>query len=360
MQPLMGGTQPLQPRTQEGELRMMSDSRSASPRLLLTTITVAHDLAPPAHHSSVIPPNPVDGQEPYQTVLDLSTMQTSMRVPNPYLRHKSAIPINPMSPPQPAIHIPHAPILSPLEAYVEQGITRLDRHCQQWTAQMTREEDDFVRLEHRFQAWTRQQGARLPEWERQVSQKITTLGHPSHTLLMETEEKLNTLAVHAHQNVQAWLQVTKAQEIADYQRAMITMLQDNQRMEVECLHQQALLDLETDLDNFRSTARSLQIAWAQESPYVESDTMDHPQDPPRVYDIMDEATNREFTAPATEFESSKPPAQTTTDPLRESSEPPAQPTTTPLRARSLVDRPTAARWANIKVPPKERRRTSQA
>ena len=63
------------------------------------------------------------------------------------------------------------------------------------------------------------------------------------------------------------MQVSKAQTLELHKTSLLRLQQESQD-KLQRIFDTQFEDLQTDLENFRSTARTLQIAWAQESPYV--------------------------------------------------------------------------------------------
>lgn len=169
-----------------------------------------------------------------------------------------------------ALSLPEHPNLPPaimqqIDAYIRQSLTTIDNHCQQKRSELIVHESVIQAQEKHFDICLTTQDARLREWQHQLEAKMTHLGATTHAILEKAEQQLHSMANHSHQNLQACMQVLKAQTLELHKASLMALQQETQ---------EKFEDLQTDLENFRLTARTLQIVWAQESPYVPDDDDD--------------------------------------------------------------------------------------
>ena len=240
---------------------------SASPRGQL------HTQPAPADDSSVsrlptapLPPLVMPPQDPPAPESSTSTSHPPTEIAVSQLSPSTLPPLgpspyNPYNPqPVPDVRLPTSPPAFPLPPslgvppqQVPHSLAQIDAHCTQWLQTIqdrTQELNARERLcadarERRFDAWMVTQDARLREWQTQLEGKTTSLGTMTHQLITDTEARLteqaatlrlltdgliadttaalHTQVLHAHQNVTAWLEVTKAQTFSLYRQELASL-----------------------------------------------------------------------------------------------------------------------------------------
>jgi hypothetical protein len=212
---------------------------------------------PPVIHNPYlkkIPPTPVQDTHyvPAGIVADQSPSSTRRQGPPPQQMHA-------------APHTPQASISTQehqLDDYLVQSITSIDKHCQNWLSTFTRREGELQQQEQRYSYWVTQQDNRLSEWQHQLEAHMTRMGTTMQQLVQGTERQLMQLATNTQNNVQAWIQVTKSQSL-DLHSQTLQTLQAQHIATIEQQVGQQMEDLQQALESFRSTARTLQVEWAQ-------------------------------------------------------------------------------------------------